>query len=133
MAHRPHSLAESYQHGLGVAKNLADWRMSPELQAAGILHSFVCKDILSAQEVAQSCGQRTAFLCKKYGEILQQQSENQRRGKLQSFKLVKLYMAAYCDLDLAFLNAASLWDHFIWPGKAPPPYNAPLLMKRNRL
>ena len=66
MTHRPNTLAESYQHGLSVAKILAGWNLDPALQAAGLLHSFVCKDVLSPEQVAEACGQRVAFLCEKY-------------------------------------------------------------------
>lgn len=120
MTRRPNSLAESYQHGESVANILASWHLSSELQAAGLLHSFVCKHALLPADIAQVCSPRTAFLCEKYWHFLQQVPEPQRRGTPQTVKRVKLYMAAYCDLDLAFLSAASLWDHFILARQSEP-------------
>jgi GTP pyrophosphokinase len=117
MAHRPNSLTESYQHGLAVAKILADWQAEPALQMAGLLHSFVCKGVLPVEQIAEVSDERTAFLCQKYADILQQP---QRHGKLSANRRVKLYIAAYCDPALAFLGVASLWDHFILARQSEP-------------
>jgi (p)ppGpp synthase/HD superfamily hydrolase len=112
MAHRPHSLAESYRHGQAVTRILAGWQTDPAVQAAGLLHSFVYKKMLSPEQIAAECDPRVAFLCNQYWQILSQIPDSQRRGRPQATKRVKLYMAAYCDFDLAFLGAANLWDHF---------------------
>lgn len=119
MAHRPNTLSESYQHGLAVAQILGSWQAEPALQLAGLLHSFVCKGLLSAERIATACDARTAFLCQKYWEILQQQSES-RRKKSSAIRRVKLYIAAYCDPALAFLGLASLWDHFSLARQSEP-------------
>lgn len=113
MSHRPNTLAESRQHGLAVSHTLAEWQAEPELQAAGLLHSFVFKDVLPIEKVSQLCGQRTAFLCQQYTEILKQTPETQHHGKPGVLRRVKLFVAAYCDPALAFLGVASLWDHFV--------------------
>ncbi len=113
MQHRPQTLTECYEHGASVAKILADWQAGLELQAAGVLHSFVCKGALTAEQIEECCGPRVAFLCRQYHKILLQTPENYRHGKSQIIKRVKLYIAAYCDPDLVFLGVASLWDHFL--------------------
>ena len=123
--HRPNSLAESYQHGQSVAHILAEWKAEPELQAAGLLHSFVYKEILSAEHIAIACGNRTAFLCQQYRAILQQKPKIPSRGKPHVIKRVKLYIAAYCDPALAFLNVASFWDHFILAQQGEPAQQRP--------
>ncbi len=120
MAHRPDSLAESYHHGKAVAQILANWQLEPALQAAGLLHSFVCKEVLSPEQVDAACGQRTAFLCKKYWDFLLQIPTPQRRGTPHTIKRIKLFMAAYCDFALAFLSVASLWDHFVMARQSEP-------------
>lgn len=112
MAHRPQSLAESYRHGQAVTRILESWQTEATLQAAGLLHSFVYKKLLSPEQIAVECDPQVAFLCDQYWQILSQVPDSQRRGKSQTTKRVKLYMAAYCDFDLAFLGAANLWDHF---------------------
>lgn len=112
MSHRPRTVAESYQHGLAVAQTLADWKAEPALQAAGLLHSFVFKEVLTEKEIASVCNRRTAFLCRQYSDILKQSPETQHHGKPGVLRRVKLYVAAYCDPALAFLAVASLWDHF---------------------
>jgi GTP pyrophosphokinase len=113
MFHRPNSLIESYRHGQAVCEILAKWQAEPALQAAGLLHSFVYKQVLTPERVAAVCDERTAFLCRMYRDILQQAPEGLHRGKVLALKRVKLYIAAYCDPELAFLSLASLWDHFI--------------------
>jgi len=120
MAHRPNSLAESYQHGQNVAHILAGWQAEPALQAAGLLHSFAYKEILSTEQIAAACGKRAAFLCQQYRAILQQKPEIPSRGKPHVIKRVKLYIAAYCDPALAFLDVASFWDHFILARQSEP-------------
>ena len=113
MQHRPKTFIESYEHGVSVANILADWQAAPELQAAAVLHSFVCKGVLSTEQIAESCGERVAFLCQQYHDILLQTPENRWRSRSQIIKRAKLYIAAYCDPALAFLGVASLWDHFL--------------------
>jgi GTP pyrophosphokinase len=120
MAHRPNTLSESYQHGLAVAQILGSWQVEPALQLAGLLHSFVCKGVLSAERIASTCDARSAFLCQKYWEILQQQPQSRHRKKSPALRRVKLYIAAYCDPALAFLGLASLWDHFILARQSEP-------------
>jgi (p)ppGpp synthase/HD superfamily hydrolase len=113
MAHRPQSIAESYRHGQAVAHILAGWEAGAMLQAAGLLHSFAYKKLLSIEQIAAECDPQVAFLCDQYWRIVRQIPEGQRRGKPQATKRVKLYIAAYCDFALALLGAANLWDHFI--------------------
>ncbi|MCB0213261.1 MAG: hypothetical protein KDJ52_28220, partial [Anaerolineae bacterium] len=113
MHYRPHTLTESHQHGMAVAQTLAEWNAEPELQVAGLLHSFVYKGLLSVEKVAAVCNERTAFLCEQYCDILTQPAETQYHGKPGVLRRVKLFMAAYCDPALAFLGVASLWDHFV--------------------
>lgn len=119
MAHRPKTLAESYQHGAAVAQTLAQWQAEPALQAAGLLHSFVCKGVLPAEQIVDTCNERTAFLCQTYWHILQQTPE-QQRGKAHVIKRVKLFIAAYRDPALAFLSVASLRDHFVLARQSDP-------------
>ena len=69
MQHRSQTVAECYEHGASVASILADWQAGPELQAAGLLHSFVCKGALSVEQIEACCGPQVAFLCRKYHEI----------------------------------------------------------------
>lgn len=120
MVHRPNRLAESYQHGQNVAQILAGWKAGPPLQAAGLLHSFVCKGVLTPAEIAARCGDRTAFLVQTHRAILLQTPPGQVRGKPQLIRRVRLYMGAYHDPDLAFLEVASLWDHFIVARQSKP-------------
>ncbi|MCB0195704.1 MAG: hypothetical protein KDJ65_27380, partial [Anaerolineae bacterium] len=120
MNYRPHTLTESHQHGMAVAQTLAEWNAEPELQVAGLLHSFVYKGLLPIEKVSEICNERTAFLCQQYCDILKQPSETQYHGKPGVLRRVKLFMAAYCDPALAFLGIASLWDHFVLARQSEP-------------
>ncbi len=113
MDYRQNALAESYQHGQTVARILESWHANSDLQAAGLLHSFVYKGAISTEQVAAVCNQRTADLCHHYCDTLQQATENRRRGRPSVIKRTKLYMAAYQDPELAFLGVAGMWDHFM--------------------
>ncbi len=113
MAYRPNFLTESYQHGQGVAQLLAAWYAPPTLQAAGLIHSFVWQGRITAEQIAETCGERVANLCQAYNKILQQEPVGPFRGNAHHLKRIKLFIAAYHDPALAFLGVASLWDHFI--------------------
>ena len=112
MVHRPHSLVESYCHGQGVAEVLASWHADEELQAAGLLHSLVCRHGLTFEEIEAACNPHIAELCRDYCATLNLTPKNRRHGKSLVIKRVKFYIAAYHNPALAFLGAASLWDHF---------------------
>ncbi len=121
MAVRPNSVAESLAHGQAVARVLSKWKATPQLQAAGLLHSLYCKQAISAEQIAEFCGDETAQLCRHYYDALRQTPEAPRRGKPAVIKRVKLYTAAYRNPDLAFLGVASLWDHFNYVRRTSDP------------
>ncbi|GAB4433517.1 MAG: hypothetical protein Kow0031_15130 [Anaerolineae bacterium] len=113
MAHRPDTLQESYKHGQGVANILAEWRADEDLQAAGLLHSLVCRRSLAVEAIEAACNPQVARLCRDYCGILRLVPEQRWHGRTLVFKRIKLYIAAYRDPALAFLGAASLWEHFL--------------------
>ncbi len=103
----PHRLA----HAERTAQLLAQWGGSPALQAAGLLHEFMCIGILSSRTIAQHCGERVAFLCEQYCRLLHEPPPTQR-GRTRARRRVQLFMAAYCDPELAFLAVAEAWARF---------------------
>ncbi len=112
MAHRPDTVQESYRHGQGVAKILADWQADEDLQAAGLLHSLACRRVLTIAEIEAASNPQVAALCRDFCGILRLAPEQRWHGRTLVIKLIKLYMAAYRNPALAFLGAASLWEHF---------------------
>lgn len=113
MAHRPNTVEESYCHGQGVANILAEWQADENLQAAGLLHSLVCRQALGVEAIEAMCNPQVAGICRDYCGILRLAPEQRWHGRPLVIKRIKLYIAAYRNLALAFLGAASLWDHFL--------------------
>ncbi|GIV75982.1 MAG: hypothetical protein KatS3mg050_0376 [Litorilinea sp.] len=102
---------ERLAHAERTAQLLARWGGSPELQAAGLLHKFMCMGSLSSQMLAQHCGERTAFLCEQYRRLLHEPPPTQR-GRTRARRRIQLFVAAYCDPELAFLAVAEAWARF---------------------
>ncbi len=103
---------ERYHHGLEVARLLAHWGAPPELVAAGLLHTFLWKELLTQAQVAEACGQDVATLCKNYQRILQEKPLNRRLGTPQVHRRIRFYVAAYRDPRLALLGVADIWERF---------------------
>ncbi|MEZ4658763.1 MAG: HD domain-containing protein, partial [Caldilineaceae bacterium] len=106
------TLDEIMSHSQTVAELLREWGASAELQAAGLLHSFLWNCVIEDREVIDACGEHVLFLCRQYQHILQRMPEARWRGKRVVLERIKYFVAAYCHFDLAFLAAADLWDRF---------------------
>jgi len=100
------------EHGLAVARTLAQWQASPELVAAGLLHTFLWKKLATPEQIAQLCGWDVAALCRDHQRILQEEPLNRRPGTPNVHRRIRFYVAAYRDPRLALLGVADIWDHF---------------------
>ncbi len=103
---------ERYRHGLEVARLLAQWEAPPELMAAGLLHTFLWRGLLTPAQVAQACGWDVASLCRDYQRILQEEPLDRRRGTPHVYRRIRFYVAAYRDPRLALLGVADIWERF---------------------
>ena len=99
--------------GSSVADLLAEWQADEPLQAAGLLHALVCNCVIPLESIHATCGDRVHFLCSEYQRIMEHKPGTRWRGKDHILELIRCYILAYHDPELAFLAVAALWSRFL--------------------
>lgn len=96
--------------GEAIAALLRRWNAGDALQAAGLLHKFVCDGLIDLDAIGRACGSAVRGLCANYCELTGRPFDSQWAGHPLVQQRVRCFMAAYRDPLLAFLCAASEWQ-----------------------
>ncbi|MCB0206671.1 MAG: hypothetical protein KDH89_17760, partial [Anaerolineae bacterium] len=88
-----------------VVRILKDWGADDTLLATALLGEFAGSGVVSENDVASTCGDEVAHLCRLYNTHLASSPASDRRDSVSSQSLACLFLAGYREPRLAIIGA----------------------------
>ena len=116
-----------------VVRILKDWGADDTLLATALLGEFAGSGVVSENDVASTCGDEVAHLCRLYNTHLASSPASDRRDSVSSQSLACLFLAGYREPRLAIIGAASLWQQCVPAIEQGAPTDHVLAVKARRV